>query len=467
MARGFIALRAREASCPWDEYAETFEWKADSVRINVLKREFPLKAKLLTLMFIVLSFAVGGTLLAQTRSGEEEAELDRLIREALERNPEIREIRHEVDSLEASVSASRRWKDPVLGVEYSNVPWTDPVLSTSPMSGLQFRIQQTLPAPGINDARMAVSRARVDVQTSRLDEVRSQLVATVRAAYWRLADVRAQEDVTRRHIALVDELYRAVQGRYQAGFANQGALLRLQLLRERLRDGLDDYRRDERTLTAALNAACSMPPERPIQTPALQAALKPPGESPASFVEEGMARRGRLKQRRAEEVLARREVELAKRGRWTEFNVWAGYRVRSDALSDGGADFITIGVSGTLPFDYTKRWESEARAARLRAEAARDAHQRVLDQLAADVEAVLAQWERAYQRHQRYQRSLVPTAEDTVESTLASYRTGRATFESLYQAEAALLELERTLLSARLETFVAQARLRALVGHQD
>jgi hypothetical protein len=59
--------------------------------------------------------------------------------------------------------------------------------------------------------------------------------------------------------------------------------------------------------------------------------------------------------------------------------------------------------------------------------------------------AALARWQRAWYKAVRYETELVPAQRGTLDSALASYRVGRAEFESLYRAEVELLGFERVI----------------------
>lgn len=51
-----------------------------------------------------------------------------------------------------------------------------------------------------------------------------------------------------------------------------------------------------------------------------------------------------------------------------------------------------------------------------------------------------------------------------LDATISDYTVGRATFSSLYEAEVALLTLERAQRSAAVETHLQQALVLALTG---
>ena len=60
--------------------------------------------------------------------------------------------------------------------------------------------------------------------------------------------------------------------------------------------------------------------------------------------------------------------------------------------------------------------------------------------------------------------ALTPAALATLESSFADYTVGRADFSTLYDAEIELLNLERTLHAATMETHVQAALARATIG---
>ena len=423
---------------------------------------------LLRICTFLLLIAFANVALTEQAAGASTEDLaDTLVELALAANPNLSALTSQIEALEASAEGSRRIKDPMVGVEYSNVPWNSPTLGNSPMSGVQLRVQQTLPAPGVNDARQAASLARVDVREAALSEGQARLAYTVRSGFWRLAYVRAQRQVTVSHIELVAEMRQAVEGRYVAGFVDQSALIRLSLLHDRLEDTLFDHDRDARVLQAGLNAAAARPPQTPIDTPPLNDAVAPTDKTVEMLLDVAKSQRGVLRQYQAEQVAAERMADLAKRQRSPELSVWAGYRLRSNNLADGGADFLTVGFGGTLPFDYAGRYAAEHKQAEHTAEAALHSYDGALDTLTSDLDAAMARWQRANQRASTYANDLIPLGKSALDTTMASFQTGRATFESLYQAEVALLELERALLAARAETWLQSAMVDGLIGTAD
>ena len=74
---------------------------------------------------------------------------EQLAEEALRANPGLEMLRARTSELDALAGASGTWSDPVVGIEYANVPIDEiPSLSKHPMSALQLQAQQTIPSWG-------------------------------------------------------------------------------------------------------------------------------------------------------------------------------------------------------------------------------------------------------------------------------------------------------------------------------
>ena len=77
---------------------------------------------------------------------------------------------------------------------------------------------------------------------------------------------------------------------------------------------------------------------------------------------------------------------------------------------------------------------------------------------------ILARWSRAHEPAGVYDATLLPAAETTLRTTQADFAVGRADFSSLFDAEVALLDAERTRIAAAVETHLQHAEAIAILG---
>jgi outer membrane protein TolC len=387
-----------------------------------------------------------------------------LAEAALAANPALEARRARTAELAHLASASGTWSDPVLGVSYMNAPVDSFALDEHPMSALQIRAQQTLPPWGWSRMREEVAESRTFESEHALAEAESQLRGQVVVLYWKLALSRQLEEVTRDHVARTEELLRAVRARYETGFAGQHEILRLQVLRDRLKDDLEDFTRADRELGAALSRTLSRPADSAFDTPQEIEPLNVRG-TPSDWLM--LARESRPELRRLAESIRSDEAgaALARIERIPDVTVWMAYRVRQvDTPMDDGTDQVSAGVSVPIPWGSWKRSRA-GQAARL--EGARGGRARLaaeIDRIESELEAIHARWSRAFQQAVAYRDGLTPAAAGALEASFSDYTVGKADFATLFEAEVELLNLERTERSAAVRTHIERALAESTIG---
>jgi outer membrane protein TolC len=387
-----------------------------------------------------------------------------LAEAALAANPALEARRARISELSHLASASGTWSDPIVGVGYLNAPVDSFALDEHPMSGLQISAQQTFPPWGWSRMREQVAESRTFESEHALAEAENQLRGQVFVLYWKLALSRQLEQVTRDHVARTEELLRAVRARYETGFAGQHEILRLQVLRDRLKDDLEDFTRADRELGAALSRTLSRPADTAFETPQK---VEPVAarSTPSDWL--ALARENRPELRRLAESIRTDEAgaELARIERLPDVTLWMAYRVRQvETLTDDGTDQVSAGISVPIPWGSWQRSRSgqAARLAGVRGGRARLAAE--IDRIESELEAIHARWSRAFRQAMAYRDGLTPHALGALEASFADYTVGKADFATLFAAEVELLNLERTERSATVRTRIEQALAESTIG---
>lgn len=388
-----------------------------------------------------------------------------LAEQAIRANPGISAVQTRIRALQQRVQRAGAWMDPVAAVEYGSIPIDSGALGDSPMSGLQFKLQQTFFFPGKIALREEVAKGQVKEERHLLAERKVQLAAMVQRAYYSLALVRHLRQVTQSHIQLIDQFIDVVRIKYEVGKVGQHDLLRLQVLRTKLSDDLNNFDRDDRSLTAAINASLHRPGDTPIKTPKRIQTPTPP----TSFEELiGAAIKHRPKLQHYLEQARTRRLEakrLAREG-YPDLTTWIGYRLRTEAGADPGTDFFSVGVSVPIPLSYDRRWRSQSRENEHGAQEAEQQREAEIDRIKGELGQHLATWRRSLQEAETYRKSLMPQARSTLDATFAAYQVDRADFASLFQSEIQLLGFERIILRAEAGAALSRVNVEALVGRR-
>ncbi|HHO52027.1 MAG TPA: TolC family protein [Deltaproteobacteria bacterium] len=391
------------------------------------------------------------------------SELTQLQDAAIAANPDLDARRAAIQEIAERAAVAGAWVDPVVSVEYSNAPVSTWSIADHPMAGVQLRVQQALRPPQWSARRRAPGEHEAQARGHTLSDAELSLRAAVARAYWSLHRTRLLREVTVAHIARTEELLEIVVARYKVGAVGQHAVLRLEVLRDRLTDNLADFDRTEREHAAALARALGQGAAPPVLARDTIAVSAPP----EAVDWRALAERDRPALDALDERIAAEQagVALAETEALPDPVVWAGYRVRVAATeTDPGTDFVSVGVGVPLPLG-SGRMAGGERQARLSAVARLAAERRaMLDAIAAEGETALARWQRSADRAKTYTDVLIPAATSALQTTQADFATGRADFASLFEAEVALLDLERAVIEATIDTHVQHAETTALVG---
>lgn len=396
---------------------------------------------------------------------------DALVLQAWQANFSIRALEDRVHALSQKTDQAMAWMDPVFAVEYSNVPVDSFALGEHPMSGIQLKLQQTLPFPGKNTRREKVTQANAEVARYEVAEKQNQLRGLIHQAYWNLALVRQLKQITVTHIEKADRLLASVKTKYETGGASQQDLLRMMVLRERLRDDLNDFNVSEATLTNAINTALSREEASPVITPGTIVAVEPDKDA-KQYVKAAKDSRPLLKLMTEKAASYQAAAAQASYEGWPDPTIWVGYRIREqvkndmDVVTDEGVDFFSVGLSFPIPIFNKNRWGAKRRENIREKSAALNSRDNTLLEIKGDLNTSLAAWNRAYQKTQTYEMVLQKQQTQALEASLGAYQVGRANFDTLYGAQVALLDIERALVTAKVKTRLEQAKVQLLVGDE-
>lgn len=391
------------------------------------------------------------------------ATADAVVKATLDAHPALGSIEARVSALEAAVTQARVQADPMVGLQYSNMPLTRPWPGEHPMSGVQISLSQRLTGAAKIDARVALAKARVQADRRAHAEARNRLGALAAEGWHRLALTRALAGLTVGHRATVKQLRAVLQVRYATNSAAQHELVQIDLLDAELDEAKADLDAQALALQARLNAAMGREPTARIVTPDVQAA---PAAEPLPTLLAAVDAHPRLATLTARDAVEAAGVERADAERRPDVTLSANYRFRAAVDGgDPGDDFIGIGASMPLPWLWNDaRWGAQAAQHQATRRALTAQGEMLRRSLRAELAAAHADQGRALARADALATRLLPTARTALESALTGYRVGRASFEALYRAQRKLLDLEQALRRARSAAALARVRIDAAIG---
>jgi len=377
--------------------------------------------------------------LAQVPAGPtllEDPVLRGLVKDAMEKRPELAQARAQIVAEQERVPQSRALPDPTLSFGIQNDGFSSIQVGKMETSWISIMASQTFPWAGKRGLRSELAGLGTREAEADLRRVLLSVAAEVERAYVDLLLVRDQLGLLTRLESLWTQSEGLARVRYESGEAAQSDLLRAQLQRNRLRQQRWALEGEEHRRIAVLNRLSGHPLTEPIATTRSLADLPDPVlPDPEQAATAAEAESPELKKALLAGEQAGRRVDLANKERWPDVTVSAGVMPRW-----GGFETMWLaGVAFNLPILGAHKQSRAVAENRARGEAARNGAEVMRQLLRQRIHERLAALGALVEANHLYRSGLLVQSDATVASTLAQYQVGRVTFASVLEALAGYL----------------------------
>jgi len=391
--------------------------------------------------------------------------LEILVKKAMKANPEISSIEFQIEALNEKEIFVQKLMDPMFAIEYSNVPYDTWKLDENPMSGIQFKLMQTIPFPGKNSKRKAVVASEGQIKLQELAELKLQLKDKVKKAYYQLVLNRELKAISLKHISLLEDFIETMYNKYEVGKSAQSDILRMTLMKEKILDDLEDFEQKESEIQATINSALNRDVNAFINTDELNLNLDL-NFNLDSLLKTAIQNRPLLKKIEETSKMKRLVFKSAQSERMPDITLWAGYRIRKDIGTMENVDFATVGFSFPIPLDMKGRTKAKMNNAKFMEKAVDESYNNVLNKISEMLIMATSGLERQNSKINNYNINLIPNAEKVFHSELKSYETGKADFADLYQAQLQLIQFEKILVKSKYKYKMYETTIETLIGEK-
>jgi outer membrane protein TolC len=256
------------------------------------------------------------------------------------------------------------------------------------------------------------------------------------------------------------ELTQVAETRYGNGIGLQQDVLKVETHAIQLRHQHLVIEQEQRRLQAHINHLLNRRARAAIPDPS-GALLMP--DLPTQVVLEGwlMGRHPELKELQAESNVAMLNQRLTEKDDYPDMQFNVGY----NELWNASALRLQVGVSLNIPLDFGKR-SARKNSAQFEYHSVQMALQNKRSELLSSLEAALSEFEESAHGIVLIETELLPSAEQTVNATLANYESGGGNFFELIDAQEQLLDMHLLLSNSMAEQYMALADLNQLTGGQ-
>ncbi|WP_323113861.1 TolC family protein [Pseudomonas guariconensis] len=317
-------------------------------------------------------------------------------------------------------------------------------------------LSQALELGGKRGARIGVASAGQTVAQLELERQRNGLRADVVQAFHAALRAQTALELAQQSQALTERGLRVVQGRVKAGQSSPVEATRAQV---QLAQAQAQVRRAESQRIVANQSLARLTGSPQVAFARLDAGELSPG--PAPRAETLLDRVSQTADwRLAEAQIQRGEASLGseKAKRIPDLTVSLG----SQYSREDRERVNVVGLSMPLPlFD---RNQGNVLAAARRADQARDLRNAVQLRLHSDTRSAVSQWASAMQEVQAYDRTILPSAQQAVDTATRGFEMGKFAFLDVLDAQRTLIEARGLYLEALASATDARAQVERIYG---
>ncbi len=365
-----------------------------------------------------------------------------LVRESLERNPDLAAFRSTAEGLEQRVLPAGSLPDPMLSLSLSNVPVDDFSLSKADMTSKDIGFTQAIPFPGKLSLKQEIARLSAVQGSDRVESMRNLIRFRVKRDFFLLMENREVTLLTEKNKALLGELLEVANSRYSVGKTPQQDLFKAQVEISRLQRMLIDLRKKRVELVADLNTLRNHPVTDPVELPG-SFDVPETRYDEAQLLE--IAKTSNPDLRREGDAARQKEtaLKLARKQILPDFQIGGAYKVREDTpMGAERPDFFSATVGITLPLWHGRKQDKEVEASVRELSSAKSGYESAWNAIRNRLREITADIAAQRETLSLFDTGLLPQARESVNSSRSAYEVGQVEFASVLLGQVGLYQQE-------------------------
>ncbi len=390
------------------------------------------------------------------------ATLEGLLALARERNPEYAGMRQEAQAASERIEAAGNLPDPRLRVELMDITKMgeqSPSLSPSNVGSTRYTFMQDVPWFGKRDLKRDIATQEAQGANGRALGTWAELSSRIKSGYAQFYYLHQSERLTKEILDLMSRLEQVAQARYAGGLAAQQDVIRAQVEQSNMKNELIALENEQRMVRARLNALVARPANAQLMAPQN---LRPlPSESQLEYsVLEGRVRdrNPQLFAQDAQFKAAQANRDLTYKNRYPDFTLGVFPTQYGNSWKDW-----SLMVEVNIPLQQSSR-RSQEREAEAMLAAAQSRKETTANQILGELVENLSGLDAARRTEIRTSTDLLPRAELSFKSALASYENGKVDFATLLDAQRQIRQAKQNQIKAQAEAQTRLAEIEKLIG---
>ena len=388
--------------------------------------------------------------------------VDQLIDEALQNNPELLAAKKRLEVFKEKVPQAFALEDPMLGFGIINLP-TNFRFRDEDMTMKEISISQKLPFPGKRPLMREMAEKEAEAVFNEIQGKVHQIIKDVKTAYYDLSHIHRTTEVTQRNKNILENFVKIAETRYAVGEGIQQDVLKAHLEVSKMVDELIMLEQKKRALGAKLNALLNRPPETQVGIPE-EVIFR---EFPFTIEElQKMASEMNPTLKVMKKMIESKEkaYALAKREYYPDFNFRFAYGQRDNGLEMKRRDTLTGMMEINIPIFYKSKQDRKVAEIKADTQAIEAQYQAMKNEILFMITDMGSMIQRGESQLELYKTGIIPQTSFQINSAISAYRVGKADFMTLLDSQMTLYRYELEYHQALTEYGKNVASLEAATG---
>lgn len=394
-------------------------------------------------------------------------QLEAYIKQALDRNPGIRQSFARYQAAVQRLPQVSSLPDPVLSLtQYLRSPETRVGPQTTMLS-----LSQKLPWFGKLSDREKVAAKEAAVLRSIHEAQKAEVIRQVKLAYYSIGYVDRAIDITNEDMSVLEHFEALAQARYQQGIGLQQAVVKLQAEITRDQNRLEELKRQRVDLETTVNSLRDLPSYSSVDK-------VPQEERPKIEINlDNLYKVGRNNRPEIQAALLQIEkdekrIQLARKNYWPDITIGAGFTNvmdRSDLPGvlnppdQNGKNIFNVTASINIPI-RRKKYDAAVAEATQEKLASSEGYRNIVNAMEASVRAIGFRIETTDRQISLFENTLLPQADQALRSTEAAYSTGTMGVLDVLDSERVLLDVRLGLAKLNSDYMKSLAEMERAIG---
>ena len=385
--------------------------------------------------------------------------LQALVSEALEKNPEIQASKHKTSAAERRIPQEKAFPDPMVSVGYQNEGFKKYTYGQSSDAQWMFSASQTLPVAGKRALKGERAVKESDSSRADFDALRLKTISRVKELYFDLFGAHKEIDLLQQRTALFARLESLALARYSAGKGPQQDVIMAQTEKYMILEKEAMIRQRIQSLEAMLNTVLGREENLPLGKPA----EVPPTKlvySQEELVKIAQEKSPELESKEKMVGAAEAGASLAQKDYYPDVTVSGSYFSRRGDFED----MWSLSASVNLPIFYKSKQEQAVEEAKARLASARSEKDATRLDIASAIKDNYAMVQSADKLMSLYKTGLIPKSRQDIDLTLSGYRTGDMDALTVMSKFKSIIDFEISYWGQFTQREKAVARIEAITG---